>query len=278
MDKAQIDTWANFNTALDLLKKEVSRSKAANVNASDVRQQAKDVIQSYFRQTRPELQSLGLDIEIISQLDTSFQNLLKLSNGANVKSSYLTIFKNLSKILEEAEIAIELRLAEKAFLSLSPQSNSLTGLESIIYDTLLNLVPSAGLSYKQAIIDLSDEDRISYRGVANEFREALRETLDHLAPDKDVVAQSGFKYEKDKTTPTMKQKVRYILKARELASNAMKVPENAVEIIEDRVASFARSTYERSSISAHVASSRNEVLQMRNYLNAVFAELLGLQT
>jgi len=44
------------------------------------------------------------------------------------------------------------------------------------------------------------------------------------------------------------------------------------------VASFARSTYERSSISAHVASSRNEVLQMKNYLNAVLTELLGLQT
>ncbi len=278
MDTAQIDTWANFNTALDLLKRGISRSKAANVNASDTRQQAKDVTQLYFRQIRPELQALRLDIEIVSQLDTSFQNLLKLSNGLNAKNSYLALFKSLLSVLDEAEIAIELRHAEKAFLSLSPQSNSLTGLESIIYNTLLELVPSAALSYKQAIVDLGDKDRISYRGVANEFREALREILDHLAPDKDVVVQPNFKYEKDKTTPTMKQKVRYIFKARGLASNAIKVPENAVEIIEDRVASFARSTYERSSISAHVASSRNEVLQMRNYLNAILAELLGLQT
>jgi len=278
MDTAQIDTWANFNNTLDLLKKGISRSKAANVNAADLRQHAKDVTQSYFRQIRPEIQSLGVDIEIIGQLDTCFQNLLKLSNGGNSKKSYLTLFKNLSTSLEKAELAIELRHAEKAFLSLSPQSNTLTGLESIIYNTLLDLVPNAALSYKQAIIDLGDKDRISYRGVANEFREALRETLDHLAPDNDVEAQPNFKYEKDKTTPTMKQKVRYIFKARGLASNAIKVPENAVEIIEDRVASFARSTYERSSISTHVASSRNEVLQMRNYLNAILAELLGLQT
>jgi len=278
MDTAQIDTWANFNNTLDLLKKGITRSKTANVNASEIRQQAKDVTQSYFRQIRPELQSLGLDINLVSKLDISFQNLLKLSNGLNAKTSYLVLFKNLSTVLEEAEIAIELRYAEKAFLSLSPQSDILTGLESIIYNTLLELVPNAALSYKQAIIDLGVKDRISYRGVANEFREALRETLDHLAPDKDVEAQPNFKYEKDKSTPTMKQKVRYIFKARGLASNAIKVPENAVEIIDERVASFARSTYERSSISTHVASSKNEVLQMRNYLNAILAELLGLQT
>jgi hypothetical protein len=277
MDTAQTDTWANFNSTLDLLKKGISRSKAANVNAANLRQQAKDITQLYFRQIRPEIQSLGIGIEIIGELDTCLQNLLKLSNGGNAKKSYLTLFKNLSKSLEQTELAIELRYAEKTFLSLSPQSNILTGLESIIYDTLLNLVPNAALSYKQAIVDLGDKDRVSYRGIANEFREALRETLDYLAPDKDVEAQPNFKYEKDKTTPTMKQKVRYIFKARGLTGNAMKVPENAVEIIEERVASFARSTYERSSISTHVASSKNEVLQIRNYLNAVLAELLGLQ-
>ncbi len=277
MDTAQTDAWANFTNTLDLLKREISRSKAANVNADELRQHAKDVTQSYFRQNRPEIQSLGVDVELIGKLDTCFQILLKLSNGRNAKKSYLALFKNLSACIEQAELALEIRHAEKAFLSLSPHSNTLTGLESIIYETLLNLVPNAALSYKQAIIDLANKDRISYRGVANEFREALRETLDHLAPDKDVEAQPNFKYEKDKTTPTMKQKVRFIFKARGLTSNAIRVPENAVGIIEDRVASFARSTYERSSISTHVASSRNEVLQMRNYLNAILAELLGLQ-
>jgi len=150
--------------------------------------------------------------------------------------------------------------------------------ETIIYETLLKLVPTAALSYKQALLDLAEENRISFRGVATEFREALRETLDHLAPDKDVMVQQNFKLEKDKKTPTMKQKVRFILRMRELPDNAIKPPEDAVEIVEERIASFARSVYERSSISTHVATQKGEVLQVKKYVSTVLAELLGIQT
>ncbi|HEU0018349.1 MAG TPA: hypothetical protein VFQ31_08360 [Methyloceanibacter sp.] len=37
------------------------------------------------------------------------------------------------------------------------------------------LVPSAALSYKQAILDLRDDSRVSFYGPALELREALRE-------------------------------------------------------------------------------------------------------
>ncbi len=151
-------------------------------------------------------------------------------------------------------------------------------MENIIYETLLQIIPTAALSYKQALVDLADKNRISYRGVANELRETLRETLDHLAPDKVVTSQPNFKFEKDRTKPTMKQKVRYILKARELSENYLKPPEEAVEIVEELIASFTRSVYERSSISTHVTTKRSEVLQIKKYVDAVLAELLGLQT
>jgi hypothetical protein len=174
--------------------------------------------------------------------------------------------------------AIELRHAEREFLSRSSGAVSLSSNETIIYETLLKLIPTAALSYKQALLDLADENRISFRGAATEFREALRETLDHLAPDKEVAAQQNFKYEKDRKTPTMKQKVRFILRMRDLPDNAIKPPEDAVEIVDERIASFARSVYERSSISTHVATQKNEVLQVKNYVNTVLAELLGIQT
>jgi hypothetical protein len=55
---------------------------------------------------------------------------------------------------------------------------------------------------------------MSWRGPATDFRESLRETLDHLAPDSAVKAEPGFKLEQNTSGPTMKQKVRFILKKR----------------------------------------------------------------
>lgn len=185
------------------------------------------------------------------------------------------------RAIEEVTIDRELKYWDRA--ALGTQTEILTETEILIYDTLNKLVPDAARSYKQAIIDLYDSDRLSYRGVANELRETLRETLDYLAPDQDVTAHPGFQYEKDeygkdRKAPTFKQKVRYLLRAREIPDNAVKVPEEAVAVVEDRVASFARAIYDRSSISAHVASERHEVVQIKNYVNVVLSEILALQT
>ncbi len=76
------------------------------------------------------------------------------------------------------------------------------------------LVPSAALSYKQAILDLKDDSRVSFRGPALELREALREILDHLAPDSQVTVAPGYVQEKDRTGPTMKQKVQTVVQLR----------------------------------------------------------------
>jgi len=139
------------------------------------------------------------------------------------------------------------------------------------------LTRNSAFSYKQAINDLADKGRISYRGCANELRETLRETLDYLAPDNDVVAQPSFKLDKSMTKPTMKQKVRYILAARGMVRNASKAPEDAVELIEERIGGLARATYDKSSISSHTSSERGEVVRIKNYVNALLAELLEVQ-
>jgi hypothetical protein len=87
--------------------------------------------------------------------------------------------------------------------------------EKLILHTPESLVPSAALSYRQGLLDLVGVQRVSYHGTAAEFRESLRETLDHLAPDLKVVAQPWYKPEEGQKKPTMKQKARYILDLRE---------------------------------------------------------------
>ena len=133
------------------------------------------------------------------------------------------------------------------------------------------LVPSAALSYKQAIRDLKDDNTVSFRGPALELREALREILDHLAPDSEVMAAPGYAQEKDRIGPTMKQKVRFIMKKKEKRSRD--APEQAVTAFEEAIAAFTRAVYERSSKATHVASERQAVAQLRRYVVAILHEI-----
>lgn len=145
-------------------------------------------------------------------------------------------------------------------------------------DQLINeldaLVPSAALSYEQAILDLNDIDRISFRGPALELREALREILDHLAPDSDVTTVPGYAHETGRNGPTMKQKVRFIMKKKGKRS-ASEAPEKTVTAFEESIAELTRAVYERSSKATHVASERQAVVQLRRYVVTTFHELLA---
>lgn len=161
----------------------------------------------------------------------------------------------------------------KSALAAAPSSPScLTESEEKILHALTNRLPTAALSYEQALLDLSDLKRVSFRGTAHELREAVREVLDQLAPDEKVKNEPGFKFEKDRTKPTMKQKVRFIFKDRKRTPTA----EDAVDAIAEVVASMARSTYDRGSMSAHTGQSKDEVLKVKRYAEAVLHDILEI--
>ncbi|HWQ68840.1 MAG TPA: hypothetical protein VN494_02595, partial [Patescibacteria group bacterium] len=127
---------------------------------------------------------------------------------------------------------------------------------------------------EQCLIDLGGPPRRSYRGTAHELREVLRETLDYLAPDGDVMAEANFKFEARVTRPTQRQKALYILRKRRLSREAMRAPELAISLVDELGAAITRTAYTRGSISAHGVSSNQEVRQLKMYVDAVLAELL----
>jgi hypothetical protein len=135
-------------------------------------------------------------------------------------------------------------------------------------------VPNAARSFKQALIDLTDSKRFSYRGPAVELREALRETLDFLAPDKEVVKMDGYKQEPKLNGPTMKQKVRFILRARGMKDET--APEQAASAIEEIVGGFARSVYTMSNTGTHGSKERADVMRIRRYVIVVLHDILAL--
>jgi hypothetical protein len=215
---------------------------------------------------------IRLKDEALAGLDRPAQELLRLATGRNPRLSYLRTFRDLHAARVAVEAERELKLGHAA---VAPDIDVIaSGVETQLMTTLRQLVPSAGRSYEQALRDLRGAPRLSYRGTAVEFRETLREVLDHLAPDGDVMGSAGFKLEKDATRLTMKQKAQFILKARGTPSGALSTLKDAIQRVEDASASLARSVDTRGSVSTHVASTREEVLTMKPYVEGVLAELL----
>ena len=178
------------------------------------------------------------------------------------------------KLIKKELDQLEIQLTTMGEQNQLNANKSLLQFENLILATLNKLQKSAYLSYKQALLDLSDPARISYRGTANEMRETLREVLNHLAPDSEVVKQKNFSFEKNHNKPTQKQKVHFILKQRNKSKQYIKAPEKAVDIIVR--GDFAREVYSRSSSLVHRSSEKKDVQQLKQYLDSVLAELLEL--
>jgi hypothetical protein len=268
--------WSSLVSALEALRKEIRSHSAATVGRQDTRDHAKSVVQQYFRSTRRHLTDLDFSDEELSPLDEQMQELLRLANGVSARTDYVRVVRNAKKLLDQVEVNREMRLglSERTTDSAAPGGVP-SQIEKSIIRTLGGLAPGAALGYEQAVRDIQDPDRLSYRGVASELREVVREVLDRLASDKDL-EDAGTKVEKGQSGFTQKQKVRHILQSRGLARNARKAPEDSIRLIEELTGSLTRSVYVRGSISTHVSSPRAEVQQLKMYVDGVVAELLEI--
>ncbi|UPJ39774.1 hypothetical protein IVB40_20775 [Bradyrhizobium sp. 40] len=182
-----------------------------------------------------------------------------------------------TKVVDRLTLAKQLlvKLEGAALTSAAARSaGRRTATDQLIIETLRDVCPAAAAAYSQALVDLGADKRESWRGPATDLREALRETLDVLAPDEAITKESGFKLEKDAHRPTMKQKVRYILKKRDTPHGAMAAPESAVQGIEDILGGITRSVYNRTSISTHTATDKKEVVRVHAWVRLVMCDLL----
>lgn len=260
----------DFWPAVDDLKNGLQRSKAVHVNSAQLRQSAYDLAQRWFRDTRPAFSSAGVSDSKLADADTAMQELLRLSIARSKKASYSRVLNAARRCRGDLEAIAAQRVGDG---NQAPLGNTPTVLEMSIIRTLQRLNPTAASCYHQVIDDLATPRR-SYRGTATELREVVREVLDQLAPDDAVMGMPGYKHDKDRVKPTMKQKARHILKARGLGESARSAPEKAVELLEEQIASIVRSVYDRGSVSTHTGTTRAEVLSFKGYADAVLAELL----
>ena len=209
--------------------------------------------------------------ERVAELDDNQKSLISLTHKDAAKNTYLDKLGAAKKLLVSLDADVTAGTPNSERTSLFDLT------DAKILETLSSVLPSASASYEQALRDLSDDSRKSYRGPATDLREALRETLDHLAPDKEVKAMEGYKQDPAVSGPTMKQKVRYILRIRERPKAQIDPLESAAEIIDEIIGTFVRSVYTRSNVSTHTATGRNEVLRLRHYVRIGFIEILEIR-
>jgi hypothetical protein len=262
---------ANVRTLMEhvhRLDRDVRPLKGKQVFKTAIRQGAKEVVDAYFREHRDPLAIAG--ISNVQDLDAGMHRLLETAQRHSTAATYRAALKELDHQLHQAE---------KHALVVGSASRAVhhEPVDQLILTTLASLVPSAARSYEQALSDLKAPERLSWRGPATDLREALRETLDHLAPDDEVVEAPGFKPEKAATGPTMKQKVRHILRKRGVGKSAMQSPEAATQAVDEIVGTFVRGVYTRSSISTHTPTDRAEILRIRDWVRVALCELLEVR-
>jgi hypothetical protein len=262
-----------FWARVEALSGRVSKSKAINVNSQELRSEARALAQDWFRAHRPTAEVARVPATDLQRADAELQHLLALANGANARSSYVSVLKRLRKLRPSFEVRVS---AADSSAPAEGKSVLASDVERGIVHTLERMLPDAAVCYRQVLLDIAAPPRLSYRGTATELREVVRETLDHLAPDADVLASPGFALEKGRTGPTMKQKARFILRARGLGESSRAAPEQAVQLLEDQIASLARSVYERGSASTHGATTRQQLLTFKGFADAVLSELLQI--
>jgi hypothetical protein len=240
--------------------------RARSIPPASARPVARTIAKIYFEDVRPELDAVKSRQGLVDEIDFAIQSLLQLAGVSGEKQAYIGQLNELRPNLMEGTVDL-MKARGNARLVLSHTERG-------ILSTLTALLPATASSYEQALRDIAQGGRVSWRGTAGELREVLRDVIDHLAPDEKVAGAAGFNMERDQTRPTQKQKVRFILKARRSGSPAVAVAEESLATVENSVAALARSTYQRGSTSTHTAASNKEIKSLKRYVDALLAELL----
>lgn len=249
----------------------IGRTRTVHVNREEVKADIRGLVDGYFRTDRPLiLQELG-DQSLLQPLDSLMQELLRLAQSRSLKQRYVEVLRQIEREWNELERA-GIPLARP--LIGQPE---VTPRQGAIQRSLGMVCPPAAKCFQQALMDLQDPARSSWRGTVTELREALRELLDKLAPDADVQVSPGFRLEDGARGPTMKQKTRFILRSRRRSESDRKPIEEAAQVVEDNVGAFVRTAYVRSSVSVHTEPDRKDAVSILRFVELALLELLELE-
>ena len=254
--------------SLDDLRTKLKKVNGGQIFSGKLKGELGALGTEYFSSYRPAALAAGVSAEEMKPVDAIF--------SAMRAASYVNPSKAKCDGLCKSAKAALIKLESVGMVQAPVAGAKISESDKLIVSSLREVCPSAAAAYEQALRDLQGGERLSWRGPATDMREALRETLDALAPDEDVSAEPSFKLEQGTHRPSMRQKAKYILKERGLVGNQINVSDTTIGHVEDAVSAITRSVYVRSNVSTHTPTSRDEVARLHGWVRLVMCDLLSL--
>ena len=214
------------------------------------------------------------DEQLMAPMDELLQQLLRRTSDGRARTTVIRDVRSARRYFNDS-LLVPL---SRAYWSRAPQQGP-AGFDREVELRLRRLDPNLAKGYAQAVFDIEDDDRLSYRGPAAELREVVTDALHILAPTGEVQATDWYREARrsgarTEPTPTRAERVKFILRSRLQGSAQTDTAETFMTSVEERLASVVNSTYRRGSAAAHGGTEREELQLLLQYINALLRELL----
>jgi hypothetical protein len=267
----------NPSEFVDVLRRVLARLKGpkkSRIISVGERRGLRSVVAAWFSEYRDGFAQAFGEEERILRMDGMMQAVLKL---ASKESARVTIVRMISKSLDYFTENLLVALS-RAYWSRAPERTP-AGRDGETGKRLKQLDPDLADGYEQAVIDIEEIDRLSYRGPAAELREVLTGVLHQLAPNEEVEKTDWYKEARKsgarrEPTPTRAERTKFILRSRGKGSAVTESDESFMTSVEERLASVVNAAYKRGSAATHGGTERDELLNLLPYVNALLRELL----
>ncbi|MEW5800276.1 MAG: hypothetical protein AB1728_14855 [Bacteroidota bacterium] len=259
-----------FRTAVKNLQLRLRQTKGKTVSLEEVRTLSKSIANLWFHDIAPLAKLASNNEAALKSIDTLMEQLVSYTLRPTKKNIYLgTVRDTISMYDKQIFVRLHKQVGTVLAGAASIGDNQIVNALSKISESLL-----AG--YQQVHKDLADENRISWRGPADEIREILRELLESLSPDESVIKAKWYKQEPNTEGPTQAQRARYALEQRVAQSHRVSATQETINLVEQSVSRLVRKTFQRANNAAHTPQDRDEVKRILGYFDLLAKDLLGL--
>ena len=267
----------NPSEFLDVLTRAINRLNArAGKYITDAAEQRSlvSVVGAWLSEYRPAFVAMLGDNQLLVALDDSMHLVNRLASEQRARGSVLREVRTARRYFSEQL----LQPLTRAYWSRAPQ-RTIPGRDEEVLLRLRQLDPDLANGYEQAILDLENDDRLTYRGPAAELRELLTRVLHLLAPNEQVQATEWYRESRrsgarKEPVPRRAERTRFILRSRGQGSAADEAADAYASLVEERLEKVVDATYRRGSAATHSAAEREQVRTSLLYLNALLRELL----
>lgn len=265
---------SEFLDVLEHLLVRLRAGRAREVSTPTERRNIRSVVSAWFAQYRtPFIQVLG-DERQIAAMDALMERLLNLASRQFARRTVIGAVRSASQYFSNS-LLVPL---SRAYWTKSPE-RAPAGHDDAAAARLRKLDADLADGYEQAVMDIEDPHRLSYRGPAAELREVLTGVLHALAPNAQVEATDWYKESRrsgarKESTPTRAERTKFILRGRAKGSAVTEAAESHMVSVEERLANVVNATYKRGSAAAHAGTEREELENLLPYMNALLRELL----